>query len=212
MIKPDTLWAFMKTTESDLLVGRICRSLGGQVVTPPLSDTETAILKLITQADEWHTEAVEKDLARRRARYAARKDAGGAASPQISTEKTEKTEKAEKAESPQPPPIHPSVHPSVQVLEKRKSKEKKPGENIPPTVEEVAAYCKDRGNGIDPEAFVAFYTSKGWKVGDNPMKNWHGAVVTWEKRRTGEGSRSTAKHPEGWRKPEKGQRDGLEGV
>ena len=52
----------------------------------------------------------------------------------------------------------------------------------PPTVEEVRAYCESRNNSIDPEAFVAFYQSKGWKVGKNPMKDWKSAVITWEKR------------------------------
>ena len=54
---------------------------------------------------------------------------------------------------------------------------------VKPTVEEVAAYCKERNNGIDAEAFVAHYESNGWLVGKNPMKNWRMAVVTWEKNR-----------------------------
>ena len=53
----------------------------------------------------------------------------------------------------------------------------------PPTVEEVRAYCEERNNGIDAEAFVAFYESKGWMVGKNKMKKWKSAVVTWEKSR-----------------------------
>lgn len=52
----------------------------------------------------------------------------------------------------------------------------------PPTVEEVKAYCEERNNGIDAEWFVAFYGSKGWKVGNQPMKNWKSAIITWEKR------------------------------
>ena len=52
---------------------------------------------------------------------------------------------------------------------------------VPPTVEEVKAYCETRGNSVDPEAFVAFYQSKGWKVGKNPMKDWKASVITWEK-------------------------------
>lgn len=52
-----------------------------------------------------------------------------------------------------------------------------------PTVEEVAAYCRERKNGIDPEEFVDFYASKGWKVGDQPMKDWEACVRTWEKKR-----------------------------
>ena len=57
----------------------------------------------------------------------------------------------------------------------------------PPTVDEVREYCQSRSNGIDPEAFVAFYASKGWKVGRTPMKDWKQAVITWEKRRKQEG-------------------------
>ena len=52
---------------------------------------------------------------------------------------------------------------------------------IPPTVDEVTAYCQERGNGLDPEAFVDFYASKGWMVGKNPMKDWKAAVRTWER-------------------------------
>ena len=59
----------------------------------------------------------------------------------------------------------------------------------PPTVEEVAAYCKERGNHVDPQRFVDHYTSNGWKVGKNPMKDWKAAVRTWEKNE-GEGRSS----------------------
>lgn len=60
--------------------------------------------------------------------------------------------------------------------------EKKKEEVFRPSVEEVRAYCIERGNNVDPEQFVAFYDSNGWKVGKNPMKNWKSAVITWEKR------------------------------
>jgi hypothetical protein len=51
-----------------------------------------------------------------------------------------------------------------------------------PSLEEIKAHCTARKNSIDPEAFFAFYESKGWKVGSQPMKDWKAAVVTWEKR------------------------------
>ena len=35
---------------------------------------------------------------------------------------------------------------------------------------------------MDPERFVNFYASKGWKVGRDPMKDWKAAVRTWEQR------------------------------
>lgn len=53
----------------------------------------------------------------------------------------------------------------------------------PPTLEEVAAYCRERGNGIDPQQFIDHYTSNGWKVGNARMKDWRAAVRTWEARR-----------------------------
>ena len=50
----------------------------------------------------------------------------------------------------------------------------------PPTVEEVRAYCTERGNSVDPEAFIDFYESKGWMIGKNKMRDWKAAVRTWE--------------------------------
>lgn len=52
----------------------------------------------------------------------------------------------------------------------------------PPSVDEVRAYCLERGNGVDAEQFVDFYSAKGWKVGNQGMKDWKAAVRTWEKR------------------------------
>jgi len=51
----------------------------------------------------------------------------------------------------------------------------------PPKVEEIAEYCKSRGNKVDPERFWNFYESKGWVIGKSKMKNWKAAVHTWEK-------------------------------
>jgi hypothetical protein len=53
----------------------------------------------------------------------------------------------------------------------------------PPTFDEVNAYCIERGNGIDAQAFIDFYESKGWMIGKEKMKNWKAAVRTWENRR-----------------------------
>lgn len=52
----------------------------------------------------------------------------------------------------------------------------------PPTVEDVAAYCRERGSNVDAQRFVDFYASKGWKVGNAGMKDWHAAVRNWESR------------------------------
>ena len=52
----------------------------------------------------------------------------------------------------------------------------------PPTAEEVRAYAQDKGLQMDAEAFVDFYASKGWKVGNAPMKDWQAAARNWAKR------------------------------
>lgn len=52
-----------------------------------------------------------------------------------------------------------------------------------PSLDEVREYCDQRNSPIDPEEFYNWYEANGWKVGKNPMKNWHSAIVTWEKKR-----------------------------
>lgn len=52
---------------------------------------------------------------------------------------------------------------------------------VVPSLDDVTAYCLERGNKVDPEKFIDFYASKGWYVGKNKMKDWQAAVRTWEK-------------------------------
>ena len=52
----------------------------------------------------------------------------------------------------------------------------------PPSLEDVVAYCKERRNSVDAQRFIDFYASKGWKVGNTPMKDWKAAIRTWEQR------------------------------
>jgi hypothetical protein len=72
---------------------------------------------------------------------------------------------------------------STNVDNNKKEKEiQKKKKFIKPTIAEVEAYCKERQNYVNAEAFVDFYESKGWKVGNSPMKDWKAAVRTWEKK------------------------------
>ena len=66
---------------------------------------------------------------------------------------------------------------------------------VPPTVKEVAAYCRQRGNRIDPERFVDYYTANGWLVGKNRMKDWRAAVRNWENNGLARGSPGRAVGP-----------------
>ena len=51
-----------------------------------------------------------------------------------------------------------------------------------PSLDEIRAYCNERGNSVDPVKFFNFYESKGWMVGKSPMKDWKASVRTWEQR------------------------------
>ena len=61
-------------------------------------------------------------------------------------------------------------------------KDKKEKRFSKPSVDEVRAYCQERHNDVDPDTFIDFYESKGWKVGNQSMKDWKACVRTWEKR------------------------------
>ena len=67
-----------------------------------------------------------------------------------------------------------------------------------PTVQEVTDYCRERGNQVDAQRFVDYYTANGWRVGKNPMKDWKAAVRTWE---TQQGLSPAPAAPR-WGKPE----------
>lgn len=71
-------------------------------------------------------------------------------------------------------------------LKKEEEKENK-ADNPPrtrfkaPTLEEVQDYCLERNNNVDAQRFIDYYTSNGWKVGKNSMKDWKAAVRNWER-------------------------------
>lgn len=50
----------------------------------------------------------------------------------------------------------------------------------PPSLQDIQNYCKERNNSVNPDKWLNFYQSNGWKVGKNSMKDWRAAVRTWE--------------------------------
>ena len=73
-------------------------------------------------------------------------------------------------------------------IEKDIDKEKYKRNFTKPTIEEVQAYCTERGKGVDAQKWYDYYSANGWKVGKNPMKDWKAAVRTWE--RSGDNGRT----------------------
>ena len=50
-----------------------------------------------------------------------------------------------------------------------------------PTVEEVQEYCTERGNNIDAQHFIDYYSAIGWMLGKNHIKDWKACIRTWER-------------------------------
>ena len=50
-----------------------------------------------------------------------------------------------------------------------------------PTVEEVQEYCTERGNNIDAQHFIDYYSARGWMLGKNHIKDWKACIRTWER-------------------------------
>ena len=88
-------------------------------------------------------------------------------------------------------------------VEKEKEKEIDTPKGVcrfaPPTLEEVTAYCRERGNKVDPQKFIDFYESKGWMIGKNKMKSWQAAVRTWERSEPKQG-RMSSRQQDDWNK------------
>lgn len=57
---------------------------------------------------------------------------------------------------------------------------------LKPTIKEIADYCAERKNKIDPAYFFDYYEAKGWIVGKAKMKDWKSVIRVWEKKKPAE--------------------------
>lgn len=62
---------------------------------------------------------------------------------------------------------------------------------VKPTIEEITAYCKEKGYNIDAEYFFNHYEANGWICGKTPMKNWRATLANWAKRQFTDGRTQT---------------------
>lgn len=63
----------------------------------------------------------------------------------------------------------------------------------PPSFLEVSDYIDEKKYNVDPEEFIDFYSSKGWMIGKNKMKDWKAAVRTWQRRNANKNNNVTVK-------------------
>ena len=101
--------------------------------------------------------------------------------PRKQQEPTETEQNPEKPTETEQNPEKPYIKDKNKDIDKEKEKNSN-RRFTPPSIQEVTDYCLERGNGINPQAFIDFYASKGWKVGSQPMKDWRACVRTWEQR------------------------------
>ena len=73
------------------------------------------------------------------------------------------------------------IEKEIEIEIDKKSIEKK--RFVPPTLEDVQAYCKERNSSVDPLKFFEYYTAGNWKDSKgNPVRNWKQKLITWERR------------------------------
>lgn len=53
---------------------------------------------------------------------------------------------------------------------------------IPPSREDIILFCQENGLSVNADRFIDYYTSNGWRVGKNPMKDWKATVRSWARR------------------------------
>ena len=73
---------------------------------------------------------------------------------------------------------------STSELKKRACANTIPGAHthfLPPGKEEVAAYCRELGLGIDPERFWEYYSARGWQISGQPVYDWRAALRSWQR-------------------------------
>lgn len=66
---------------------------------------------------------------------------------------------------------------------------------IPPTLEEIEAYCKERKNNVDAKRFFDYFTASDWVDSKgNKVKNWKQKIITWEGYSNSEGTNSNGQN------------------
>jgi hypothetical protein len=97
----------------------------------------------------------------------------------IDAERAALIERAKASSAPPPPP--PTIGSAAASTPEDFGNRKK----IPPTPEQITRYCAHIGYPINGQEVWDFYESKGWKIGDNRMKDWQAACRTWRSRGAG---------------------------
>lgn len=168
--------------EGDELIGMIVRYLRTGEVPEPRTDSQRAILA-----------AVRPVMETSRSRIVAGSN-GGSKQPsndaskqpsKTTSKQPSKPESKTESKAASKRPSEEEEEEEVGITEKGKGKRARFRAPSPADVREyAAAYAESKGIALgsidfDPDHFVDYYESKGWKVGKAPMKDWKATVRNW---------------------------------
>lgn len=168
--------------EGDELIGMIVRYLRTGEAPEPRTDSQRAILA-----------AVRPVMETSRSRIVAGSN-GGSKQPsndaskqpsKTTSKQPSKPESKTESKAASKRPSEEEEEEEVGITEKGKGKRARFHAPLPADVREyAAAYAESKGIALgsidfDPDHFVDYYESKGWKVGKAPMKDWKATVRNW---------------------------------
>ena len=126
-------------------------------------------------------ERIDRDTALYLEKVEKRREAGklgGRPKANASDENQTKAKKANGFSEKQNNPDNDNVLDNVPVIKKESIE--KSSRFSPPTRQDVAEYCAEKGfSDLDVERFVDYYTSNGWMVGKSKMKDWKATIRNW---------------------------------
>lgn len=168
--------------EGDELIGMIVRYLRTGEAPEPRTDSQRAILA-----------AVRPVMETSRSRIVAGSNGGSKQPSNDASKQPSKTtgkqpskpESKTESKAASKRPSEEEEEEEVGITEKGKGKRARFRAPSPADVREyAAAYAESKGIALgsidfDPDYFVDYYESKGWKVGKAPMKDWKATVRNW---------------------------------
>ena len=75
--------------------------------------------------------------------------------------------------------------PNGETADQTKTEKQKKVRFIPPTIDEIKAFCAESGISIDAAYFIDYYNANGWQVGKHKMQDWKATVRNWNRRNNG---------------------------
>lgn len=172
--------------EGDELIGMIVRYLRTGEVPEPRTDSQRAILAAVRPVMETSRSRIvagSNGGSKQQSNDASKQQSKQPSKPESKTASKLESKTESKAASKRP--SEEEEEEEVGITEKGKGKRARFRAPSPADVREyAAAYAESKGIALgsidfDPDHFVDYYESKGWKVGKAPMKDWKATVRNW---------------------------------